>query len=324
MIIDRRKGGHWAFRLAKMAALGLSLLAVMGLSSSCSSGSAEVDERGWPLVLRVGHNPPEEETQRMARDEIFKALAKYLEKRLGVEVRIIKVGSPNVAIEGMRANKLDIVNYGSFAYLIAREKIGAEPMIIRGSTESGMGEYKSYIITSAKSSLRSIDDVVERAGELTLSFSDPASTSGHLVPRGYFDERGIVPEKAFKQVVFAMNHTTNILTAVSGKVDISAVASTTFSQMLRTGMISKEDVRIIWESPWMPSGPIAIRGNLPEDFKNAVRAAYLEMSVVDPETWALVKSVHTDPNTVYLPGDDSVYDYYRTIARRIEHMKLLD
>lgn len=169
-----------------------------------------------------------------------------------------------------------------------------------------------------------MDDVLERSKELTLSFNDPASTSGHLVPRGHFDDLGVVPEEAFKQVVFSMSHTANIMTVISGKVDLAAVASTTMQRMVEKGAVKEDEFRVIWKSNWMPSGPISIRGDMPEDFKEAVRSAYLDMERDSPETWEEVKSVYMDPDTIYFPGDDSAYDYYRNIARKLEHMRLLD
>lgn len=310
--------------LGGLAAL-LAMVAALA-SQGCSDSSARdgYDARGWPKVLRIGHNPPEEEIQRITRDAVYAALSSYLEERLKIEVEVIKIGSFGVAIEAMRANKVDIVSFGSFSYLIAQQKANAEPLIIRGTEESGLGEYKSLLITSSKSTIHTMEDVLSRAGDLTLSFSDPASTSGHLVPRGYFDDKGLVPESIFKQVVFAMGHTANIMTAVAGKVDLSAVASTTMQRMVETGAVKGDEYRVVWSSDWMPSGPITIRGDLPEDFKQAVRAAYLDMPEASPETWAQVQSVYMDPNTIFYPGDDTVYDYYRQVARKIEHMRLLD
>lgn len=307
-------------------ATALAVLAAGLLSQGCNDSSARerYDERGWPKELRIGHNPPEEETQRIVRAAIYEALTSYLEDRLAIDVKVIKVGSYGVAIEAMRADKLDIVSFGSFSYLIAQQKANAEPLIIRGTEESGLGEYKSLLITSSESDIYDMEDVLKRAGDLTLSFSDPASTSGHLVPRGYFDDKGLVPEAVFKQVVFAMSHTANIMTAVAGKVDLSAVASTTLQRMVETGSVKEDEYRVVWSSDWMPSGPIAIRGDLPQDFKEAVQKAYLEMPEESPETWALVRSVYMDPNTNFYAGDDSVYDYYRQVARKIEHMRLLD
>ena len=305
---------------------GLIGLCSLALFSGCSESSATVqlDERGWPYKLVIGHNPPEEETERLARDEVYDALSEYLEQQLDVEVEVVKIGSYNVAIEAMRASKVDIVNFGSFSYLIAHQKADAEPLVLRGTKEYGPGGYQSFLVTAADSPLQTIEDVFDNLDKLTMSFNDPASTSGHLVPRGFFDSKGVVPERDFKQVVFAMSHTANVMTAISGKTDLAAVASSTFTRMIERGVIKEDEVRVLWKSDWMPNGPITVRSSLPEDFKVALQDAYLSMSEKSPKTWDKVRSIYTNPDIVFLPGDDSVFDYYREIARNIEHMRLLD
>lgn len=312
---------------SKLALVGGVLsIACLAWLTGCSESSATVqlDDRGWPKKLVIGHNPPEEETQRLARDEIYEALAQYLKDSLNVEVEVIKIGSYNVAIEAMRAGKVDVVNFGSFSYLIAHDKANAEPLVLRGTSKYGPGGYQSYLITAADSHLESIEDVLVKTKDLTLSFNDPASTSGHLVPRGFFDSKGIVPERDFKQVVFAMSHTANVMTAVAGKTDLAAVASSTFTRMIERGVVKEDEIRILWKSDWMPNGPITVRSGLPDAFKQALQKAYLSMAEVSPETWEQVRSIYTNPDIIFLPGDDSVFDYYREIARKIEHMRLLD
>ena len=121
-----------------------------------------------------------------------------------------------------------------------------------------------------------------------------------------------------------MSHTANVMTAVSGKTDVAAVASSTFQRMIERGVISEDEVRILWRSDWMPNGPISVRGALPEDLKKALQDAYVSLPQEDPETWELIRNIYINPNIVYMPGDDSIYDYYREIARNIDHMKLLD
>ncbi len=304
--------------------LVLGIAAIFANGCSDSSARTQLDERGWPTVLVLGHNPPEEETQRLARNVVYDNLSSYLERTLDVQVKVVHTGSYNVAIEAMRAGKIDIMNFGSFSYLIAQQKANVEPLVIRGTTDYGPGAYQSYLITAADSSLKSIEDVLERSSELTLSFNDPASTSGHLVPRGFLSDHEIVPERDFKEVVFAMSHTANVMTAVSGKTDVAAVASSTFQRMIERRAISEDEVRILWRSDWMPNGPISVRGALPEDLKKALQDAYVSLPQKDPETWELIRNIYINPNIVYMPGDDSIYDYYREIARNIDHMKLLD
>lgn len=300
------------------------LLAAIALYGCRPIGSnITVDERGWPTVLRIGHNPPEEETQRMAREEVYSALAEYLGKTLNIDVEITKTGSYSIAIEAMRSKKIDICQFGSFSYLIAHEKANAEPLVIIGTEESHHGSYQSYLLTSPSSGLKNMDDVLEKSKSLTFSFNDPASTSGHLVPRGYFDSIGVKPEVVFGKVVYSMSHTANIMTALAGKVDVAAIASTTLARLVELGTIEESEFHVLWKSDWMPTGPVAIRGDLPSDFKQSIQDAYINMHNDAPDTWALVSSIYLSDNPRFFPGDDSVYDYYRAIVKNMDQMQLL-
>ncbi len=259
----------------------------------------------------------------MSRKEIYNALAQYLGKTLNIDVEITKTGSYSIAIEAMRSKKIDICQFGSFSYLIAHEKADAEPLVIIGTEESRHGAYQSYLITSPSSGLNSMDDVLEKSKSLTFSFNDPASTSGHLVPRGYFDSIGVKPEVVFGKVVYSMSHTANIMTALAGKVDVAAISSTTLARLVERGTIEESEFQVLWKSEWMPTGPFAVRGDLPSDFKQSIQDAFINMHNDAPDTWALVSSIYLSDNPIFYRGDDTAYDYYRDIARNMDQMQLL-
>jgi len=49
-----------------------------------------------------------------------------------------------------------------------------------------------------------MDDVKRNASRTSSeTFTDPASTSGHLVPRSYLTQHGPGPDKSFASVAFA-------------------------------------------------------------------------------------------------------------------------
>lgn len=298
------------------------MLAMMACAG-CSPAES-VDQRGWPRTLRLCYVPPEEEPERIARQELFRALETYLSNKLQIEVTSVQSGAYSASIEAMRAGKIDVCEFGAFSYVLAHKMANAQPIIVRGTGENQQSTYRSVIITGAKSGIESLEQAIAQGDGLTLSFTDPASTSGHLVPRGYLDTLGVKPEETFKNVVFTSSHTSSVLTTIEGKVDLAAVADAALGKMLEKQLINEDDYRILWTSPPMPGGPIAIRGDLPEDFRQAVQEAYLSMQTDDPETWQLVTSQYHTRGTIYLPADDSMYDYYRTIARGVENMNLLD
>ncbi|MGJ3242411.1 MAG: phosphate/phosphite/phosphonate ABC transporter substrate-binding protein [Opitutales bacterium] len=281
------------------------------------------DPGQWPERLRLAFTPSEDDPEK--RRHRFQELADYLTQEIGIPVEITRASSYGPTIEAMRAHKIDIAQTGSFAYMIAHEKAGAEAIITRG-TEEGPGIYNSVIVTSPLSGIDSIDEMINRADELTFSFTDPASTSGHLVPRSALESFGIEAERDFRRVVFTMSHTNSAMTILSGKVEVGGISGNTYQRLLEADKIEPGDLKILWESPPIPTGPLSIRGDLPEDLKKAVQQAYLDIRIKHPVLWADIRQASGfEPHEpfFYLPAEDSMWDPLREIARNLETMDLL-
>ncbi len=279
------------------------------------------DEETPVTELRVGFVPSHEDPERVLTS--FEALRGYLEKELGMPVRLRETSSYAPAVEAMRSRKLDVCYLPPFAYLIASERAGAQAIVVRGTVEDGPGAYTTLLITHPNTGLRSVDDVIERGSELIFSFVDPASTSGHLIPRAFLESHGIRPEQHFSRVIFAMNHGASVLTVRGRRVDVAAVSVNAYNRLMENGRISEENVRVIWESPKIPSGAIAVRGGLSEELRMRIQSAFVDLPVRAPEVWAVVSGQYADRDLVYLPGEDEMYNELRSIARNVEHMRLI-
>lgn len=272
-----------------------------------------------PRVLHIGFSPGQEEAEERVRD--LAPLTDYLQRALDMQVSLVRTSSYSTIIEAMRADKIDISGMGPFTYVIASEKTRVELLVAMGDEINGPNFYRSYLITHRNSGILSMDDVVERAGELVLQFVDPASTSGHLIPRSYLMELGLEPEEHFARTIFGMNHTATILTVKSEKVDIAGCASSAMERLLRSGTVAEEDFVILWQSPPIPTSPLVIRANLPTGFKSEVRQAYLNMKTADPAAWKVVTSQYTDSTLIYMATHDSVYAPLRRLAYQIDLLK---
>jgi len=293
------------------------------LVTACqNSDPAKIDR----LVIGVtgGEDPSEMYT-------CFKNLEPYFEKEIGVKKIDIYVSNDYASvIEAMRAKKVDIAHLGELSYLLAVERAGAEAFAMAGTTD-GMRLTSSVILTSSKSDIKSIDDVKNRSKELTLSFGDPASTSGHLYPRNYLNSINLNPEKSFKSVVFANNYASAILNAVSGKVDLACTFSLALNRLIYKKMIKKEDYRIIWESEPYVGTPIACRNDLPKELKEKIKNAYLNLAIKEPENWEKFKekiynfySPELRKKIIYISSDDSLYNGIRKIAKECKDFNFLN
>ncbi len=111
------------------------------------------------------------------------AIRKYLQEKLKMPVQIIYTNDYVGIIEALRSNKIHFAEMPPFAYVIATRTMKLTPIVTLGSNGKPI-TYKSVLIVNAHSNLKTMDDVKAKASKLTLCFVDPASTSGHLIPRG--------------------------------------------------------------------------------------------------------------------------------------------
>lgn len=304
--------------------LGLALLASLpGCGQSDAGAPAPADDlpAGWPSVLRMSYQPSEEDVEgRMTRLEEF---TDYLGRKIGVPVDLVQAQGYGPTIEAMRAEKIDIARTGSFAYMIAHEKAGAEAIVTRGTRSGGPGLYHSIIATSPATGIRSMDELKRRAGELVFAFVDPASTSGHLMPRAGLESLGIDPQEDFEHLVFSMSHTNSAMALLSAKVDAGGMSRTTRDRLVEAGRMEPDDLVVLWESAPIPTGPVIVRSELPEALKARMRSAYLDLNEEGGAILEALREQADRPDMIFFAADDGMWDGLREIARSLDSMKLL-
>jgi phosphonate transport system substrate-binding protein len=308
-------------RTGTIALLTTTLLALP--LAACSTGRAEGSTSDRPRVLRYSYAPSVEEPQ--AQTLRLDHLKKYLADRLHVDVELYKTSAGyGTVIEAIRAHKIDVATLGPFGYLIASEKAGAEVIIVTGEPDTGEGGYRGVIAVPQASPIKTIDELVAHSKELTFSFVDPASTSGFLVQRAYFQSVGLDPDKDFKKTMFSMNHIASAMTLVAGKVDAAGMMESMPKTVARRGLAKESDFRILWTSPHLPSSPIVVRRDLPEGFKREIQQALIDIPTRDPELWNMWPKTNRTSTSVLLPGKDAMFDELRAMARNVKNLSLLE
>jgi phosphonate transport system substrate-binding protein len=293
------------------------------LLSGCGGpGPTQPSESSAELkLLRIGFVPNEEDLEQRVR---FDALAAHVSKRLGVPVELVQTGTYSTAIEAMRAAKLDVCSLGPFAYLIAHEKTGAQAIVAPGTPAGEVNTYRSILVVPGSSSIRTIEDVRIHASKMTLAWVDPASASGHLVPRAYLESIGIVPERAFKNTIFTLSHLASAMTVKSGQVDLAVITQNGLANLVQKGRLKSDDLRVIWTSAPIATSVVAVRGGLGALLKEKIQAAYLSFRTEDPVNWSKFQRLFVDPATIWVAAKDSDYDELRQLARSVKHLDLLN
>ncbi len=269
--------------------------------------------QSYPRVLRLALIPAED-IEEMIR--AFAPAKQYLEKELGMKIEEFKATDYTAVVEAMRSKKIDVAYFGPFSYVLAAKRANAVAIIGGSEGDGKLATYHSVFITHRDSGLKTMEDVKARSKQLTVSFVDPASTSGHLIPRGGLEAMGIQVDKDFKEIIFAGGHDASVLAVKARKVDIGATWEGGLQRVIDKGLTTKEEVLVIWKSAPIPRSPVAARGDLDSSLIQKIQQAFLNMPQKAPEAFKQFEA-KWEKNKGYVKVNDSDYDYIRQIAIKL-------
>lgn len=258
-----------------------TLLTGVAILSLGTALPAAADWRAQYDSLTVGV-PPIENAEEGARR--WQPFADYLSEQLGVPVTLRMASAYSGIIQAMDAGEADMAMFGAAAYASAYDVLeGDLQPLAHAVSRSGDRGYYAVVVVAGDSEAESLEDL---AGQ-TLAFADPNSASGYLVPNFYLGEMGLA-DGHFASTGFSGSHDNGILSVVRGTYD--AAATWHFSpdngavqRMTDRGEIEEGAVKVIWESPLIPSDAWSVRASTPDDLKAELLAALTEFHERDPE-----------------------------------------
>ncbi|HHD57241.1 MAG TPA: phosphonate ABC transporter substrate-binding protein [Desulfobulbaceae bacterium] len=269
----------------------LSLVATLALMITESQAQQQ-----WPEEITFGVIPVASSRE---MSDSFGNLSNYLQKELGIKVKLQVAGDYSGVITAMQHKHVDVAYFGPKSYCEAAKRAGAEAVAVEVG-QDGTAGYYGYIITKKGSGLKDIASIKGK----TWAFTDPQSTSGTLVPTVYFNKTGIDPQSYFSKVLYSGSHEASILAVKSGKVDAASTNNLDFTRGLGKHW-KQDDFNIIWKSDLIPGSPMAVRKDLPSSLKMAIKGAFLSYN--DPVGLEKLKI------SGYAPGNDSMYDGVRQL-----------
>lgn len=305
---------------------------------------ASGDRDGWPETFRVGYFGGDDAEELLRSNEPFRV---YLQERLDMPVELFTGTSYSAVIEAMRADRVDAMSVGPFSYLLAVQEADAEALAVGVSTraepavydQSITPYYYSAIFTKKGNGINTLEDLRGK----DFNFVDPASTSGHLIPKTYLLNNGINPDEDMN-TVFAGSHPTSVIAVWNDKSDAGAATIETLYSQDEEGLIefcefadgevnkarTPEELRAYFDacpdgelavlalSDAIPNTPFAIRSDLPPSFKAAVKDALLDIRN-NPELIAQTKRWFLDPAPeAGLETLDQFYNPLRDAARQLD------
>jgi len=280
-------------------------LATFALGMSVTSMFAQ---EKWPEKINFGVIPVAGST---SMKENFSGLTEHLNKKLGIKVELQLAGDYTGVITGMQHKHIDVAYFGPESYVQAQKRANAEALVVEVDIESGVPGYRGIIITKKDSGLNSLESIKGK----TWAFTSSQSTSGTLVPTVMFSKSGINPQEYFSKVLYSGGHEASILSIKAGKIDAASTNDLDFNRGLGKAWTA-DDFNIIWTSDLIPGSPMAVRGDLPESLKKALKEAFISYNDKDGLNKLKIKG--------YIEANDSMYNPIRDlieVKKQLEEKK---
>jgi len=195
------------------------------------------------------------------------------------------------AVEFLRDGTTPVASLGDVTFAEAQQSFGAVP-VLKPLNKVGEAFYRSIIIVRGDSSIESVADLKGT----NFAFGDLHSTSGNLIPRDYLFQQG-VSLFDFTSFVNLESHDAVAKAVLKGNVDAGAVKDVVAYRYQQHGL------RFLACSDPIPSVPIVVRENAPEQLVSSVTKALLKIDPTDPAMRAMLDTWDPEFANGFVPAD---------------------
>ncbi len=292
--------------MTKHSAIGVAIFGI----AIATGGMVAAQECKDPDVLRFSMIPTEETTQELS---LYQPMVNKLKAATGKDVEFFLPTSYASVVEAMLGGFVDIGMHGPYSYVIAQErdpslKVFATYAKHKGHFQEDGPGYKAVLVSRSDSGIKTIEDLPGTVVGLT----DPASTSGNLLPRVSFTEViGKELEEEFSRVVYTGGHDLSAMAVFEGQVDVAFVATHRLDNVIDRGLVKMEDFNVIWSSPVIPQDPFVVSGKLCDELVENITQAFLTLGETE-DGREYLKNVNASK---FVAMTDQDYDIIRALKK---------
>jgi phosphonate transport system substrate-binding protein len=306
-----RSAGRARFSPAKLAFVVALLLPLAAACSMVQPQAAQLGTNDNPIKMAF---VPSSDSQKVLSSG--EPLGQLLERETGLKVRVSVPTSYAAVIEAMGANNVDVGWLAPFAYILAKDKFGAE--VILASVRGGSKTYTGQIIAHADSGITDLQGLRGKK----FAFVEPGSASGFLYPNALLAAQGIDYKTFFSETTFAGGHDKVVIAVYNRQVDGGATfgdsaegqvtdARTTVAQTLPDVL---DKVKPIGKTDPIPNDTVSVRKGLSPDMTAKIRDGLLKVSESAEGKQALRDLYRIDGLAASTDGE---YDPVRRAARAL-------
>lgn len=298
----------------KASAFAVLSLSVPFIATSCKKSeisSSEPSNTNKVLVLSAIPDG------KISDQELkYKALAKYLETKLEVEVKYDVSKDYDVAVERFANNEVHLMWFGGLTGVKARAKVEGAVAIAQGVADPN---YKSYFIAHKSTGLKKSETFPKDIANFTFTFGSKSSTSGRLMPTYFIQkETGKTPNEFFSTPVqfSKQSHKGTATDVNSGAVKVGVLSYKTFDKMKADGTLP--DCDIIWETPGYADYNFTAHPSLDTTF-GAGFIAKLQTALVECKDEEALNAIMRESGLISAKNED--FQGIVDVAKELEFIK---
>ncbi|TMW70452.1 phosphate/phosphite/phosphonate ABC transporter substrate-binding protein [Alteribacter natronophilus] len=239
-------------------------------------------------------------------------LADRLSEELGVDVEASVMVDYVGLIEAMRTQQVDIGFLPPFGFVQAEDRAGAE--VILKAERHGETSYKAQYTVPADSHLETVEDLANEEG-LTWAYADDLSTSGFLFPASQQKEFGVEDLDAHFNRVTTGGHDNALIALYDGAADFATTFDDARDNLADEFPDVYDDLRVLGYTDPIPNDTISVRSELPEQWKEDIKAAFLSFSD-DEEMLEVLDEIYNWTGIAEAATED--YDIVREVFAEFE------
>lgn len=225
----------------------------------------------------------------------WKPLLDYLERKLGIELRIDYSQSNEEILEKFRADKLDMAYLGPLPYVVLKESFPAALPVVHFKEANGQSAYTCSIVTFRESKL-----TVRDLSNKKIALTQPLSTCGYLAADNLLRQAGAnIEENRYR---YLNAHDAVALAVVRGDYDAGVLKTSIGRKYAHLGLM------VLAETKPLPSlGLVANNNRLSADTIKRLRSTLVEADQAVRTGWG------DNIRHGAVPAADSDYDSMRKL-----------
>ncbi|TCM87558.1 phosphate/phosphite/phosphonate ABC transporter substrate-binding protein [Rhodovulum steppense] len=226
------------------------------------------DAAQWidPSVLIFAYTPVEDPA---VYAEAWSDFLTHMEAVTGKPVQFFPVQSNAAQIEAMRAGRLHVAGFNTGSNPLAVACAGFRPFAMMAAADGSFG-YEMEFITYPGSGIEKVEDIKGR----TMAFTSETSNSGFKAPSALLAAQYGMEAGADFTPAFSGAHDNSILGVANKDYDAAAIANSVKARMLDRGVITEDQLVVIYQSDTFPTTGYGTVYNLHPDLQEKVREAF--------------------------------------------------